>query len=162
MNGLRKLGRILMVALVLMALVLAIAMPATVEAQVNPTTVENALTNGTLVVIAASAQSNMVASSVIEIDVWQHKGIAFLPTLSSTNASTAQVGISYVVSVDGTNYSTSEFWQVAALNGTSAVRPYTNYNAQLLDNARKVKINKITNGHNASLFVTNVLAGRGP
>jgi hypothetical protein len=157
MNGLRKFGRILMVMLMLVAVALAM-MPQEAEAQVTATSPVDALTNGTLVVIAASVQSNLVASSAVAVDVSPGRGFTSQPKISSTNASTAQVGIAWAFSVDGSTWSTIEYWQIGTLNGTTAIVPYTNFASSLIGNARKAKITKITNGHNASLFVTNVLA----
>lgn len=149
-----------MVAAVTLAIGAMLA-PPEAKAQTTPTKIENALTNGTTVVIGAQAESNIVASTAVEIDLWQETGLGIQARIASTNASTATVGIKWVFTLDGTNYLTDRpFWQITSLNGTTAVNTGTNLPSQYLDNFKKAKIAAITNGHTASLFVTNVLTAK--
>lgn len=146
-------------ALWLALLALAIAFPA--AAQVTPITTKHMLTNGTTVIIDATAdQSNIVASTTVVVELQKDRGLGVQATIGSTNAATLQTGISFAVSGDGTSYTTANnYWFIIpALNGTSPVTAFTNFPAQLLNNARYIKILQITNGHTASLFVTNVIA----
>ena len=140
--------------------ILAFILPAlTVRAQVTPNTLGNALTNGTTVIIDATAdQSNIVASTVVNIDLRKDRGIGFQATIGSTNAATLQTGISFALSVDGSNYTTANnYWFIIpALNGTAPVTAFTNFPPALVGNARKIRVLQITNGHTASLFVSNI------
>lgn len=108
-------------------------------------------------VVLNHQSSNLVSTTVSPISLRQGTGVAVAAYLAGTNATTSQVGIGFTTSLDGTNYATAvTHWALLTLNGTTAVRSYTNFPAATLDNARKFKILTITNGHTASVFLTNV------
>lgn len=146
--------------LAMMLVIIAfIALAPVARAQVTPVTTGNMLTNGTVVIIDATAdQSNIVASTTVVVPLRKDRGIGIQATIGSTNAATLQTGISFALSVDGTSYTTANnYWFIIpALNGTTPVTTFTNFPATLINNARYMKVLQITNGHTASLFVTNI------
>lgn len=102
--------------------------------------------------------SNLVNAAAVDIN--PEVGIAVSAYVAGTNATTSQVGLGFATSLDGTNYSTTvTHWHLLTLNGTTAVRSYTNFPVAGLDNARKFKLLTVTNGHTASIFLTNVQFG---
>jgi len=109
------------------------------------------------VVIAASVQSNIV-NAIPFNNTTYGRGFSVMALFASTNASTATVGFAFAPTVDGTNYATTGWlWATAALNGTTGVRAFTPFTGAQTDNTIRWKLVQITNGHNASLFVTNVV-----
>jgi hypothetical protein len=139
--------------LMVLAIICMLAAPATSQAQVTPTATGEFL--GSTYLINGSVTSNINTSA---ISVRQAKGLAFLPLLAGTNASTAAVTFVFDVSVDGTNFTTSSPLAFAvAMNGTTAVRGYTNFSSTLLDNVSHLRLRSIQNAHTASVFVTNAV-----
>ena len=133
-----------------------LAMPA--AAQVTPDTYGQMLTNAAAVGIAAGAQSNIVASVPLAIDVPAHGGLAVFVRAKPASTSTAQFGVSFVPSYDGTTYATSQqLWLIGACNATATVDAWTNFAPGLLDNVAKFKVLQITNGAGSQLNVSNIV-----
>ena len=143
-------------ACLVFTLLLALAVPLTAPAQsVGRPQVFLAISNA---VTLNHQSSNLVNAAAIDIN--PDTGIAVSAYVAGTNATTSQVGLGFATSLDGTNYSTTvTHWHLLTLNGTTAVRSYTNFPASGLDNARKFKLLTVTNGHTASIFLTNVQFG---
>lgn len=144
-----------------LAFVSALMSAAPAEAQVTPTSY-TALT-GIPASVAGGATSNLTSTA---IDVRQGKGMAVFAYFAGTNASaTSALTLTFGTSYDGTNYSTTGGGLTLApvANGTTAVRAYTNFPPDLLNNVQKVKLLSLANANDATntLFITNIVVSFG-
>lgn len=128
------------------------------RAQLVPTDLTFALTNLVGVPVTVAAGSSNAISGPVEITLKQGVGFAAMPHFASTNLSTnVIVGFLWQVSVDGTNWATTDYLvQTNLLNGSTAVRGYKLFAPSVVDHARKVRLYAITNGGVFSAFITNV------
>ena len=127
------------------------------RAQLVPTDLTYALTNLVGVPVTVAAAGSNAISGPVEITLKQGVGFAALPHFAGTNAGTAVVGFIWQVSADGTNWITTDFLaHTDTMNGTTAVRGYKLWAPSSVDHARKARLFAITNGHTASVFITNV------
>ena len=105
-------------------------------------------------ILVAGATSNYTATATLR----QGVGLSILADFWTTNASTAGVGFHFDISADGVNYTTTKpIKLVYPLNGTTPVRVWTNYAPKVLSNIRSIRLTSITNGHDASIWVSNVV-----
>ena len=141
-----KLSRIILFLFVLVACVL------NASAQVG--LVPRTGTFGSVPLVVPTGVTTNVASAAIA--VYRDRGLAILPLISSTNASTSNVVFSFQVSVDATNWSTSTINVTNALSGTTGQLNYNLIPRTTLDNVRYLRLWQISHTHTASAFITNV------
>ncbi len=149
----------LMMAAALAILSLTLIVPT--QAQVTPTSYTSL--TGLVTSVAGGATSNLTSTA---IDVRQGKGMAVFAYFAGTNASaTGALTLTFGTSYDGTNYSTTGGGLIFApvANGTTAVRAYTNFPPDLLNNVQKVKLLSVANGNDATntLYLTNIVVSFG-
>jgi hypothetical protein len=129
-------------------------------AQVQPTSIQSAISN--LVVIPGVAYTNIGNAKVVNLA--GNNGAAVSCQYVGNNvAATGLIGLAFVVSVDGTNYCSTNHALLAIVQtaGTTAHWSYTNFPNTVLNNARYLKLSHVTNG-NASYvgYITNLVVGQ--
>ena len=139
--------------LMVVGLVAAIWLPPPVLGQVTPTT-WSAFT-GVPAYVEGGAQSNLTSTA---ISVRKDRGLSIIPIFAGTNSGTANLIFTGKVSPDKTNWCTvTPFTYTVAMNGTTGVVGYTNWPPTLLNNVAWFQLTSISNGHTASVYITNVL-----
>jgi hypothetical protein len=119
-------------------------------------------TNGSAVVYVPAGSSTNVN---IIVPLYKDRGMAFFPCLYGTNAGTANVAFlgqyGYILKYWGattTNWTTTTpFNYTVPMNGTTVVTGYTNIIRDGCDNFQLFKLTQITNGHTASVVVSNMV-----
>lgn len=129
----------------------SLAPPACAQVGLVPRTV--ALTN-LPTVIAASFASN-VNTGIFPL--YKSRGFAVTTKTACTNAATGTNAITFDISWDGTNWTTTGPLLLAGThNGTTAVINFTNFPPAVVDNVRYGRVRTISNGHTASMFLSNI------
>jgi hypothetical protein len=133
-------------------------LPAPARAQIAATDF-SALTS-----VPASMPSNTTSNSLTSsvINLRQGRGVALSVRFVAADAGTSNITFGFDVSLDGTNYSTTQPVSiVATANGTNTVQTYTNVPASWLDNAQKMRLTKVINLQTNVLTINNVTASFG-
>jgi hypothetical protein len=131
-------------------------------AQVTPTTITSAITNGvTLSSYVLSSNSTVTFSGVTNppCDIWQTRGVALYGNMAAAGASTTNVTFTFSLSPDGTNWSTTLEPTISVpLNGATAVKFCTNLPSVVLEGMRQIRIKSLAANclGGAEGFVTNV------
>jgi hypothetical protein len=103
-----------------------------------------------------NAASISPTNSVIELR--KNEGAAIIPTIWGTGASTANVTLTFNVSADGENFTTTgPLTYVVALNGTTPVVGYKNFTASELNNVKYLKLSTIANAGAVGCVISNVV-----
>jgi hypothetical protein len=154
-RGLGSVSRRIVFA-VITAIAVSLAAPPPAQAQVtNVATIS--MTNLPSVVTGA-AISNITSKVLVR----KGRGIGITPYYSGTNVdTTGSFVLDFAPSVDGTSVPTTNFISVTSYaNGTTAVRGWTNFNPNLLDNFQYLHLVRIVNnsaGATNRVFLTNVV-----
>jgi hypothetical protein len=110
-------------------------------------------------IMAPSVISNITTTP---IRIRQNQGVSFATALAVSNSGTALLTFYFNLSQDGTNYTTTNPLQFnVPCTGTTGVRAFTNFTDALLNNAAAIRLSIISNANANSLYLTNVVAGRG-
>jgi hypothetical protein len=137
-------------AIFLVALTVALAAPSA-SAQSESTRLGSF--SGLPASIAATTTTNVASS----ITLWQGRGIAIQPVFAGTAAATDNVVLTFRMSVDGTNYSTTGVTVTNALNGTNVVRGFHVLTPEQVLGARRLQLYSIASAGTNSLTLTGVL-----
>lgn len=134
-----------------MAFFVSLAPPACAQVGVVPRT--TALTN-LPTLVAASFASN-VNSGVFPL--YKGRGFAATVRTACTNAATGTNAITFDLSWDGTNWTTTGPLLLAGThNGTTAVLNFTNFPPTVVDNIRYGRVAQVRNGHTSPMFLSNI------
>ena len=110
-------------------------------------------------VTLTNAQTLSVTNPAFSDVIRQQSGESVFLQAVATNTTTATVTAKLDTTPDGTNYTTTAPFQLSvALNSTTPVMNYTNFPATgtppTLNNARKIALTTLINGHTNSVTVT--------
>jgi hypothetical protein len=147
------------------ALVSLLLLPSQTQAQVQPVTFKYALSNAMYLSNAAYVLPTQAGAGAITLDIWQSRGLSVQGLFVGTSLSTTgAVGLGFSVSVDGTNFpSTNQlFWAMLSPCGATYTSSYTNFAPVYLDNARSIKLVSVTNNiaaTNLCNWLSNVIIG---
>lgn len=114
------------------------------------------LVNATTPPATTGVSSNIISQAV---QIFRDRGLAIMPLQAAATASNvSSVTYTFDVSSDRTNWSTTGPIQFTLpLNGTTAVRGYTNINKTLLDNVYWIRLTSIADANTNQVWVSNVL-----
>ncbi len=149
-----------MKTLLALSTVAALVLPA--PAQVAPTTIQSAITNGvTLSAYILSSNQTVTFSAPTNqpCDIWQARSVAIYANMAAAGASVSNVTFTFGLSPDGTNWSTTlRPAIVVPLNGATAVKFVTNLPPALLEGIRQIRLDSVVTPAlgSAEGFVTNV------
>jgi len=120
------------------------------------------ITPATTLRVIASSQTNIATAGISNpFRISGTGNVGFYSVIASTNASSAAVAFVFQISQDGANWIAvpapqGASWTASTLNGTTGVYHFTNaWTSAALQNVGWIRLSNITNGHTASLWVTN-------
>jgi hypothetical protein len=113
--------------------------------------------------LPATMPANSISNQTSIVRARPGRGLGILATYraqASTNAAT-YLHLGFRISIDGTNYSTTELPVVFTLpaNSTNMVSAYTNLTMDILDNFQRLNLYTVTNSSLAGVVISNIWAG---
>ena len=126
------------------------------RAQYQPNFWQNILTNGAITLTTGQISNTAAISK--PITVRQGKGLAILPMLAGSGASTSPTWFFFDVTADGTNWTTTQPLSFSVnANGTTLQRGYNLFAYTALDNVRQIRLAQATNATAVTIGVTNIV-----
>ncbi|MBF8281273.1 MAG: hypothetical protein HW378_188 [Anaerolineales bacterium] len=88
------------------------------------------------------------------------RGVGFVPAFSTTEADTSTITWKFDVSLDGSNWSTTQpLSGTSTLNGTNVVRAYLLFKPIDVDGVKELRLARVINGGTNTVTVTAATAG---